>query len=61
MGLPPKLELLAVFSSSDNVVGRSCTAVNRNVGQYITSVTELCSIAPNYTQTTRLHMQALAI
>ena len=50
MGLPPKLELLAVFSSSDNVIGRSHTAVNRNAGvwtgQYVTSVTELHSIAP---------------
>ena len=64
MGLSPKLKLLAVFSSGDNVVGRSHTAVNRNggvrTGQYITSVTELRSIAPNYAQTTRLHMQALA-
>ena len=37
VGLPPKLELLAVFSSSDTVVGmyvysRPCTAVYRNVG-----------------------------
>ena len=32
MGLLPKLELLAVFSSSDIVVGRPHTAVNRNVG-----------------------------
>ena len=35
MGLPPKLELLAVFSSSacgGYIYSRSCTAVNRNVG-----------------------------
>ena len=35
MGLPTKLELLAVFSGSDTmryVYSGSCTAVNSNVG-----------------------------
>ena len=48
MGLPPKHELLAVFSSSDTVVGRSHTAVNRKQANIsLNSVTELHSIPPS--------------
>ena len=46
MGLLPKLELLAVFCSSDNVVGRSHTAVNRNIGVWTGQYIVLQSFVP---------------
>ena len=68
-GLLPRLELLAVFGSDDTVVGTYTVGhallwtemlVCEQANISLVTVTELHSIAPNYAQTTRLHMQALA-